>query len=773
LTKIASWDGEAGVNAVFVHGLGGHAIDTWQRDGDDTTFWPAWLSRDIPGLTAWTLAYDAPPSNWRGADMALQDRATNVLERLLGEPELRGRPLVFICHSLGGLVVKQVIRAAAGRRAYSAADAAFLDTVKGVVFIATPHTGSLHATLLDRLRLIAWPSASALDLVKNNANLRNLNVWYRNNWSLRIRHKVFFEKRGTTAGVIVADDSADPGLLHVDPVAVDADHIDICKPADEGDLVYARTRDFIVEEIVPGETSGADFGSLRRLGLPALPRSRSRNIAPIAVRLAVLLIVGLIGFKGVQALLFPPDLLKSYRDGLATRERLAQSDPGNAGWQRDLSISYERIGDVQVAQGNLADALRSFRDGLAIIERLAQSDTGNADWQRDLSVSYVKIGDVQVAQGNLVDALKSFRDGLAISERLARSDPGNADWQRDLLISYNKIGDMQVAQGNLADALKSYRDGLAIAAQLVQSDPGNAGWQRDLSVSNERLGDVNLAQGNLSAAVEQYRASLARMIPIRDADPSNMDLQGFTSVTYNKIGNVQVAQDNLADALKSFRDGLAISERLARSNPRNAGWQQNLSVSYVKIGNVQVAQGNLAEALKSYRDGLAIIGRLAQSDPGNASWQRNLSVSYVKIGDVLKAQGNLPDALKSFRDGHDIFKRLAQSDSGSAGWQRDLLVFYNKIGDVQVAQGNLADALKSFRDGLAIIDRLAQSDPSNAVWQFDLVTSHWRLAANGDDAPRRWAFIVATLRKLKEENRLAPVQEKWLPEAEAQLARTR
>jgi len=37
---------------------------------------------------------------------------------------------------------------------------------------------------------------------------------------------------------------------------------------------------------------------------------------------------------------------------------------------------------------------------------------------RNLSVSFNKIGDVQVAQGNLPEALKSFRDGLAIAERL-------------------------------------------------------------------------------------------------------------------------------------------------------------------------------------------------------------------------------------------------------------------------------------------------------------------------------------------------------------------
>jgi len=44
---------------------------------------------------------------------------------------------------------------------------------------------------------------------------------------------------------------------------------------------------------------------------------------------------------------------------------------------------------------------------------------------------------------------------------------------------------------------------------------------------------------------------------------------------------------------------------------------------------------------------------------------------------------------------------------------------------------------------------------------------------NGDDALRGFAFIVATLRKLKAENRLTSKQESWLPKAEAQLAKAR
>ena len=140
-----------------------------------------------------------------------------------------------------------------------------------------------------------------------------------------------------------------------------------------------------------------------------------------------------------------------------------------------------------VAQGNLPEALKSFRDGLAISDRLAQADPGNAGWQRDLSVSYDRVGDVLVAQGNLPEALKSFRDGLAIRDRLAQADPGNAGWQRDLSVSYEQDrrragGAGQSARG--AEILSATR--LAIADRLAKADPGNAGWQRDLSVSYEQ-----------------------------------------------------------------------------------------------------------------------------------------------------------------------------------------------------------------------------------------------------------------------------------------------
>ena len=75
-----------------------------------------------------------------------------------------------------------------------------------------------------------------------------------------------------------------------------------------------------------------------------------------------------------------------------------------------------------VAQGNLPEALKPTATA-CIRDRLAEPDPGNAGWQRDLSVSLREVGDVLVAQGNLPEALKSYRDSLPIRDRLASRTP--------------------------------------------------------------------------------------------------------------------------------------------------------------------------------------------------------------------------------------------------------------------------------------------------------------------------------------------------------------
>jgi hypothetical protein len=483
LVKVADWTVGARVNVVFVHGLGGNAYDTWRRGAEDNTFWPVWLAHDIPGLAAWTLDYEAALTNWFGTAMPIQDRAKNVLECLLGCRELRGAPLVFMCHSLGGLVVKQVLRAADGRRAYSAETQGLLDSVKAVVFIATPHTGSMQATLLDKLRLIAWPSASTLDLVRNNANLRDLNVWYRN-WSGSIRHKVFYEKRGTTAGVIVGDDSSDPGLLHVDPVGIDADHLGICKPADVSDLVYIRTRNFIADEIVPDVGLSAGYGTFQASDLPELPHSRSSKFAPIALRLAIISIVGLLLLKGIEALFFPPNALSAATVEQITGAIRAKS-PNLTPTQREHFI----------------DSLREARGEPSFKRAVEEAKKGNARvaegiWRqiyenREKEQNKARQEQAGAARNLAASAVtNNIAEGLSWYQKATALDPDN-------MAGWFGLGDAALVGGTLQESDQAFHRYVELARR--------AGNERETAVGLRGLGDVLVAQGNRRGAQELPR----------------------------------------------------------------------------------------------------------------------------------------------------------------------------------------------------------------------------------------------------------------------------
>jgi tetratricopeptide (TPR) repeat protein len=347
----------------------------------------------------------------------------------------------------------------------------------------------------------------------------------------------------------------------------------------------------------------------------------------------------------IQALLSTGNLQAATRLQLAIHQQFsarAAADPSNAEWQRDLSVSHDRIGDTARAAGDLSAARAAYQAGLDIARRLAAGDPSNSQRQRDLSVSHIKVGDTIRAAGDLTAARAAYQAGLDIRQRLAASDPSNAQWQRDLSVSHERLGDTARADGDLSAARAAYQAGLDIAQRLAAADPSSAERQRDLSVSHNHVGDTARAAGDLAAARAAYRAGLDIAERLAAADPSNTEWQRDLSVSQEKIGDTAVAAGDFSAARAAYRAGLDIAERLAAADPSNTEWQRDLSVSYERVGDAAVAAGDLAAARAAYRAGLDIRQRLAASDPSNAQWQRDLSVSHERIDSVTSATAVSP-----------------------------------------------------------------------------------------------------------------------------------
>jgi tetratricopeptide (TPR) repeat protein len=264
----------------------------------------------------------------------------------------------------------------------------------------------------------------------------------------------------------------------------------------------------------------------------------------------------------------------------------AQTDPDNTRNQRNLSVSYNKLGDLMRDLGNTAEAQRLYTDSLAIRQQLATADPDNTRNQRNLSLSYERLGDLMRTLGNTAEAQRLYTDKLAIDQRLTTVDPDDTENQRNLSISYNKLGDLMRDLGNTAEAQRLYTDSLTIRQQLATADPDNTQNQRDLSISYERLGGLMHALGNTTEAQRLYTDSLTIGQRLATADPDNTQNQRDLGVSYNKLGDLMHDLGNTAEAQRLYTDSLTILQRLAEADPRNVQAQRDLSIAQERLDSL-------------------------------------------------------------------------------------------------------------------------------------------------------------------------------------------
>lgn len=236
--------GSRELDVIFVHGLGGDFADTWSFDEFDT-YWPEWIAANNPNYFVWSYSYPASPTNWKGHTTPIVDRAFSLHSDMLAE-ECGAVPIVFICHSLGGLVVKQLLRNTKELTSEEMPPDPILKNTAGIVFFGTPHQGADHAKLLSAFSLLTRTTVTIEELENDDRRLSELNMWFVNHFgALGCETLVFQETKptkllGASLGMIVDATSSNPGIPNVLPIPLDEDHITLCKFPDQNHPTFKR-----------------------------------------------------------------------------------------------------------------------------------------------------------------------------------------------------------------------------------------------------------------------------------------------------------------------------------------------------------------------------------------------------------------------------------------------------------------------------------------------------------------------------------------------------
>jgi serine/threonine protein kinase/Flp pilus assembly protein TadD len=331
------------------------------------------------------------------------------------------------------------------------------------------------------------------------------------------------------------------------------------------------------------------------------------------------------------SLLGSPQAVEQRQKAHAIAVRLARSNPENAEAQRDLWVSYNRIGEMSMALGNVAEAKEHFEKGLAISRPVAEAKSADAQAQRDLLVSWNFVGNASVALGNFDEAQQHFERYREISRRLAEADPTSADAARNVSIAHNKLGEVSLALGNAAEAKKHFEQHLDIARRLAADDPDKARAQHDLSVAYSRLGDLSLALGQLQEAKKHFQQDLDITRRMAEADPANAQAQRELSISLSRLGEVSLKSDNVPDAKKHFEQGLAISRRLVEADPANATTQVDLTRAFRDLAKCEMATMNYTAAKTNLVEGIAILTTLEQKNQLGGEREKTLLQEQRKL----------------------------------------------------------------------------------------------------------------------------------------------
>ena len=175
--------------------------------------------------------------------------------------------------------------------------------------------------------------------------------------------------------------------------------------------------------------------------------------------------------------------------------RLVGLEPNSADFARDLSVSYNKMGDLHLGLGHGEQALEFYQKQLDLAEELHRRNPNSADFARDLSVSYDRMCDLHRGLGHGEQALEFYEKYLAIAEELHRRNPNSADFARDLSVSYERMGDLMLGWRRFEEAKTHYQHSLTIREELALLSPQSADFARDVAVGFWHLGDLSEKSG--------------------------------------------------------------------------------------------------------------------------------------------------------------------------------------------------------------------------------------------------------------------------------------
>lgn len=214
------------VALVFVHGIFGDTLGTWENPTNGKHFYDLVASDPRFGPKVDIFAFGFPSMMLKQGSFTIQEAANKLLSDLQYYGVLTYPHIVFVAHSMGGLVTLRAL----------ITEQALLPKVPLLVFFSTPQEGA-QITLIAR-ELLSNPALGEMSPADNNSELQELNDQWRSIPKTQQSHIACAFEKLPIAGITIVPWSSASRFCDGPAAAVEADHIEIVKPLDTNSDSY-------------------------------------------------------------------------------------------------------------------------------------------------------------------------------------------------------------------------------------------------------------------------------------------------------------------------------------------------------------------------------------------------------------------------------------------------------------------------------------------------------------------------------------------------------
>lgn len=236
------FNGADGPSLVAVHGLGEEQSEAWTHPKSGV-FWLRDLLPTAPlRARVLTFGYQADTSSFFGNDSSkrILQHAHTLVAELEADRDFNNaaeRPIIFVCHGLGGILVKKALAYSASRTSKKVEHlySIFISSY-GILFLGTPHNGientSWRLMVKDATGAVDAPTELQTAMKSNSETLQNITDEFAP--LAKKFHLYFFwegiqTRLGSATGFVVNEDSAAPIWDNTERASIDATYSQMCK----------------------------------------------------------------------------------------------------------------------------------------------------------------------------------------------------------------------------------------------------------------------------------------------------------------------------------------------------------------------------------------------------------------------------------------------------------------------------------------------------------------------------------------------------------------